>query len=96
MRFFALILGVMFGIFYDFLRILRLVFNSDFIFDLLFWVICSLATFSYLIVYDSGNIRAYYFVFMLVGFLLYIWTFGSISIKAERYIAKKVKIRLKK
>ena len=94
--FYALVLGVFIGAIYDFLRLLRLVFSSRFFIDFFFWIICAFAVFSYLLIYSSGELRAIYFVFILIGFILYMFTLGSVTKRWEMNLAKKIKNRLKK
>ena len=94
--FYAFFVGIGFGIYYDILRLFRLTVGLDLFFDLLFWVICSFVTFSYLLIFNNGEIRWIYLVTILVGFLVYILSFGKLFLPIQKTIAKKVKIRLKK
>lgn len=94
--FYAFFVGIGFGIFYDILRLFRLTVGLDLFFDLLFWVSCSFVTFSYLLIFNNGEIRWIYLVTILVGFLVYILSFGKLFLPVQKTIAKKVKIRLKK
>lgn len=94
--FYAFFVGIGFGIYYDILRLFRLTVGLDLFFDLLFWVSCSFVTFSYLLIFNNGKIRWIYLVTILVGFLVYILSFGKLFLPIQKTIAKKVKIRLKK
>lgn len=94
--FYAFFVGIGFGIYYDILRLFRLTVGLDLFFDLLFWVSCSFVTFSYLFIFNNGEIRWIYLVTILVGFLVYILSFGKLFLPIQKTIAKKVKIRLKK
>lgn len=94
--FYAFFVGIGFGIYYDILRLFRLTVGLDLFFDLLFWVSCSFVTFSYLLIFNNGEIRWIYLVTILVGFLVYILSFGKLFLPIKKTIAKKVKIRLKK
>lgn len=94
--FYAFFVGIGFGIYYDILRLFRLTVGLDLFFDLLFWVSCSFVTFSYLLIFNNGEIRWIYLVTILVGFLAYILSFGKLFLPIKKTIAKKVKIRLKK
>lgn len=94
--FYAFFVGIGFGIYYDILRLFRLTVGLDLFFDLLFWVSCSFVTFSYLLIFNNGEIRWIYLVTILVGFLMYILSFGKLFLPIQKTIAKKVKIRLKK
>lgn len=94
--FYAFFVGIGFGIYYDILRLFRLTVGLDLFFDFLFWVSCSFVTFSYLLIFNNGEIRWIYLVTILVGFLAYILSFGKLFLPIQKTIAKKVKIRLKK
>lgn len=94
--FYAFFVGIGFGIYYDILRLFRLTVGLDLFFDLLFWVSYSFVTFSYLLIFNNGEIRWIYLVTILVGFLAYILSFGKLFLPIQKTIAKKVKIRLKK
>ena len=60
--FYAFFVGIGFGIYYDILRLFRLTVGFDLFFDLLFWVSCSFVTFSYLLIFNNGEIRWIYLV----------------------------------
>ena len=94
--FYAFFVGIGFGIYYDILRLFRLTVGLGLFFDLLFWVSCSFVTFSYLLIFNNGEIRWIYLVTILVVFLVYILSFGKLFLPIQKTIAKKVKIRLKK
>ena len=70
----AVILGGGFCVFYDFLRALRRSgFNSDFavfIQDILYFIILLPITFCFLLALTNGELRAYFFVGIAVGFLV--------------------------
>ena len=89
--FYAFFVGIGFGIYYDILRLFRLTVGLDLFFDLLFWVSCSFVTFSYLLIFNNGEIRWIYLVTILVGFLVYILSFGKLFLPIQKTIAKKFK-----
>ncbi len=94
--FYAFFLGLGFAVFYDLLRLFRLLFATAFVFDLIFWIVCAIFSFSYLLIFNNGEIRWMYFAALLSGFFVYFLLFGKITFPLEKRIAKKVKIRLKK
>ena len=94
--FFAFFLGLGLAAFYDLLRLFRLLFATAFVFDLIFWIVCAIFSFSYLLIFNNGEIRWMYFAALLAGFFVYFLLFGKITFPLEKRIAKKVKIRLKK
>lgn len=94
--FYAFFLGLGLAAFYDLLRLFRLSFGTAFVFDLIFWIVCAIFSFSYLLIFNNGEIRWMYFAALLAGFFVYFLLFGKITFSLEKRIAKKVKIRLKK
>lgn len=94
--FYAFFLGLGLAAFYDLLRLFRLLFATAFFFDLIFWIVCAIFSFSYLLIFNNGEIRWMYFAALLAGFFVYFLLFGKITFPLEKRIAKKVKIRLKK
>ncbi|MGN1329258.1 MAG: spore cortex biosynthesis protein YabQ [Eubacterium sp.] len=94
--FYALLTGIVLGVVYDIFRFFRLTFNSNFFLDFLFWILTAFATFSFLLVFNNGEIRAIYFLLFFVGFVFYIFTLGYVTKGVEEKFAKLVKIWLKK
>lgn len=93
--FYAVLLGLMLGVLFDFFRFFRLLFNDKFFFDFLFWMISAIAAFCYLLIFNSGDVRSIYFLFMLIGFLLVTFTLGYVTKPIQTRLAKKIKNRLK-
>lgn len=94
--FYAFFVGTGLGFLYDLMRFFRLSFGGSLFFDLLFWLITSFVSFSYLLIFNDGAIKGIFLAFIFVGFTVYIISMGKISLPLEKRIAKKVKIRLKK
>ncbi len=94
--FYAFFVGIGLGFLYDLMRFFRLSFGGALFFDLLFWLITSFVSFSYLLIFNDGEIKGIFLAFIFVGFIAYIVTFAGLSLPIEKRIAKKVKIRLKK
>lgn len=94
--FYAFFVGTGLGFLYDLMRLFRLSFGGSLFFDLLFWLITSFVSFSYLLIFNDGAIKGVFLAFIFVGFAVYIISMGKISLPLEKRIAKKVKIRLKK
>lgn len=94
--FYAVFVGAALGVLYDFLRLLRLVFNDKFFLDFLFWLVSSIIVFCYFLIFNSGALRMIYFVVILIGFLLYIFTLGYATKQLEAKLAKKLRLCLKK
>lgn len=94
--FYAVLLGGIMGACYDIFRLLRLILNEKFFFDFLYCVFFAVVFYCYILIFNSGSIRIYYPAFIMLGFLLYIFTLGSVTKGLEVAAAKKIKIRLKK
>lgn len=94
--YFALFTGILLGVLYDVFRFFRLTFNSNFLLDFLFWIVTAFAVFSFLLIFNNGEIRGIYFVLIFAGFVFYILTLGYVTKNIEMKFAKKVKIQLKK
>lgn len=94
--FYALLTGVLLGAVYDVFRFFRLIFNSNFILDFLFWILTAFAVFSFLLIFNNGEIRGIYLLLIFAGFVFYILTLGYVTKSIEVKFAKMVKIRLKK
>lgn len=92
-------LGVLFAAVYDFFRFLRLVFSSKhfaFAIDFIFFIIISNVFFIFLLGYNNGEVRVYYFTASFLGFLLYIFTIFRLTLKIERKEAAFLRNILKK
>lgn len=84
--FYAVVVGCALGLLYDISRLLRLTFNDKFVFDFLFWIISAFTVFSYFLIFQNGSLRTINFIFIFIGFLLYIFTLG--------YVTKGIEIKL--
>lgn len=93
--FYAAAVGVALGIFFDLLRLPRLILGDRFFIDFLFWIISTFIVFSYLLVFNSGAVRAIYFIFIFLGFAAVSLTLGTVTRPFHKKLAKKIKIRLK-
>ncbi|MDE6862781.1 MAG: spore cortex biosynthesis protein YabQ [Eubacterium sp.] len=89
--FYAVLAGGALGLLFDFLRLPRLIFNDKFFFDFLFWIISAFTVFCYLLIFNSGGIRMIYLFFILVGFLLVLFTLGYVTKPLHMAIAEKLK-----
>lgn len=94
--FYAVFVGAVLGVFYDVLRLFRLVLNDKFFLDFLFWLVSSIIVFCYFLIFNSGALRMIYFFVILIGFLLYIFTLGYATKQLEAKLARKLRLCLKK
>ncbi len=77
--------GFLLGILYDIFRTLRLVISRSPSFtvfmDILYFVLCAFLIFCFNLVIDSGKIRLYVLLGDLLGWMIYYFSFGEISIR---------------
>ncbi|MBQ8762599.1 MAG: spore cortex biosynthesis protein YabQ [Clostridia bacterium] len=87
--------GFLLGILYDVFRTLRLIISKSAVFtvfmDILYFVLCAILIFSFNLVVDSGKIRLYVLLGDLLGWLVYYFSFGEISIKISNIIISLVR-----
>lgn len=95
-----LLLGFIIGALYDFFRFLRFLFCkkwNQFFIDFLFFVVVSILFFIFLLAYNNGIVRYYYFTYLLIGSVLYFLTLFKLSKNMEIKIAcffRKLAIKL--
>lgn len=77
--------GIAIGIFFDIFRILRKSFKTPdiitYIEDIIFWIFSGLFFLFVLFKFNNGEIRAYIFLGLLFGVLIYIFTISKYFIK---------------
>ena len=87
---FALLFGAVLGVFYDLFRISRIALRQNavaiFIEDLFFWIVASVATFLFLLFENSGEVRVYLLLGVVLGAILYYFTLGILVMKLARLI----------
>lgn len=93
--FYAVLLGMTIGAYYDLCRLIRLVFNDKFIVDFSFCIVSAISFYCYLYIFNNGAIRMIYALVTFVGFLLYIFTLGYVTKKLQLKIAGVIKKWLK-
>ena len=88
--------GFILGSVYDFFRIYRAMTTkknkSIPVQDILFFLICSIITFMFLLVVNNGKFRLNIFVAMVTGFSVYYLTVGRFSINIIVLASKRIKI----
>ncbi len=88
--FLSLGFGFLLGIVYDIFRTLRLIISRSAIFtvfmDILYFVLCAVLIFSFNLVVDSGKIRIYVLLGDVLGWLIYYFSLGEISVKVSNKI----------
>ena len=99
--------GFLLGILYDVFRIFRLVISraKSFVLfmDLLYFAVCSVLVFCFMLVTDSGRVRLYTAGGQLIGWLIYYFSSGAVVIRLTssltafvRSINRRIFLRLKK
>lgn len=77
--------GMLLGVSYDVLRILRRIIKHKnpvvYIEDYIFWVVWGVILFALIFNYNDGNIRGYVFAAVVVGGLLYLKSFSPFLVK---------------
>lgn len=82
--------GFLLGILYDIFRTLRLVISRSAGFtvfmDVFYFIMCAFLVFCFNLVADEGKIRLYVLFGDLLGWLIYYFSFGEISLKISNRI----------
>lgn len=94
-----LFLGFGIGAIYDIFRFFRLLFKKkwvEFFLDFLFFFTISPIIFLFLLSYNNGLVRAFYFTAVLIGFLVYILTLYRVTVYIFRPIANVFRFIVKK
>lgn len=89
---YSLILGLIIGIIYDALRLIRETVNYNkkpkfYLSDILIFVIAAFLFEIYTLAFGYGEIRGYALLGMILGFTFYFYTFGSVFYRMEKRIA---------
>lgn len=96
----ALAIGCVFGMIFDIFRAVRALIPPPtviaFVQDILFTSLCACLCFTYTLLTNSGQLRAYIFVGAAIGFIIYFNTVGAIFIKAFRRMTLAIKRALSK
>ena len=74
--------GLIIGLLFDMYRVFRLYYKPNkiitFIQDLLFWIVIVAVTFYFLLKSNSGELRGYNFVGLILGVVLYMYTLSKL------------------
>ena len=86
---YSFIAGLMTGFIFDIYRIIRgrkVIKYIVFIEDLLFWILCSLVVFVFLLYTQFAVLSVYVYIYLIFGVIFYLWFFSKFFIKAEKKI----------
>ena len=83
--FYSLGFGFLLGILYDVFRIVRLAVSNAkpfvAVMDFLYFVVCGILSFFFVLVTDEGNLRIYTVLGEALGWMIYYFSFGVIAMK---------------
>lgn len=88
--------GILIGLLFDFFRILRKSFKTPdvitYIEDIVFWFLTGLIILYSIFTFNNGELRAYIFIAILIGVMLYILALSKYIIKLNVTIINLVKV----
>lgn len=82
--------GILAGVFFDIYRLIRgfkvpkLIMIVE---DILFWILCSLSIFTFLLVVNYAFLNIYVYSILILGFIFYLATFSKYLVKVENNVA---------
>ena len=86
----ACLFGFALGLFYEFFRILRLMVKTGtgtiFLEDLLYWSVCALISFLFILTVNSGQLRIFLLAGIIIGMIVYFFTVGTLVMRASKAI----------
>lgn len=84
--------GFLLGVVYDLFRIARLTVTRGkaavFVMDVLYFFLAGIAVFIFMLAFNSGEIRFYLLLGIVLGFLIYYFTFGAFILKWSNRIIR--------
>lgn len=86
---YSLLAGILTGIFFDMYRLIRgLNINKILIWieDLLFWMLCAIIIFTFLLYMNYAFLSVYVYIFIFISYILYFKLLSSKVIKIEKNI----------
>ncbi|MGL5244465.1 MAG: spore cortex biosynthesis protein YabQ [Sarcina sp.] len=89
--FFAILAGILTGILFDFYRVIRgygVIKIVKIIEDILFWILCSLVVFTFLLYTNYAFLGIYVYLFIGIGAILYLNVFSHKIFKIEKNIGR--------
>ena len=89
--FFAILAGILTGILFDFYRVIRgygVIKIVKIIEDILFWILCSLVVFTFLLYTNYAFLGIYVYLFIGIGAMLYLNVFSHKIFKIEKNIGR--------
>lgn len=91
----SFIFGMVLGAFYDLFRGIRLVKNKNllviFICDILYFIVCGILTFIFILYVNYGLIRGYIIIGAFLGAVFYYNTIGAVMIKIMDFLIRLIR-----
>ncbi len=90
--FLSLGFGFLLGVLYDVFRTVRLIVSDGkrfvFVMDFLYFAVCGVLSFFFLLVTDEGRLRIYTLSGEILGWMIYYFSFGVVAVRATNAVAK--------
>ncbi len=87
---YALGFGFLLGVLYDVFRTLRMIISESkgfvFFMDVLYFAVCTFLIFCFILVVDSGRIRVYVALGIILGWIVYYFSFGAIAMRVSNAV----------
>lgn len=87
------IAGLIIGIFFDVYRIIKgreKIKVISMLEDILFWILCSIGIFIFLLKFNYGFLNLYVYIFIFIGMLIYFSLFSKRLLEVERFFIKEI------
>ncbi len=85
--------GFIIGVFFDIYRIIRgkeRIKIISILEDVLFWILCSLSIFIFLLKFNYGFLNVYVYIFILIGIFTYFSVLSKRLLKLERFLIERI------
>ncbi|MDO4535519.1 MAG: spore cortex biosynthesis protein YabQ [Clostridium perfringens] len=85
--------GFIIGLFFDIYRIIRgkeRIKIISILEDVLFWILCGLSIFIFLLKFNYGFLNVYVYVFILIGIFIYFSALSKKLLKLERFLIQRI------
>ncbi len=89
--FLSLGFGFLLGVLYDVFRTFRMIFSDAkgyvFVMDFLYFAVCGILSFFFMLVTDEGRLRLYTVSGEILGWMIYYFSFGTVAMKISVPVA---------
>lgn len=87
------IAGFIISIFFDIYRIIKgkeKIRIISILEDILFWILCSISVFIFLLKFNYGFLNLYVYMFIFIGMVVYFSLFSKKLLKVEKFFVKEI------